>query len=78
MYLKLPSQSLKIATDKQGKKRRREGGGVKGRGEGGGGSPVMRMTVGVMRAATPQPNFLKITRESSIMTKVTAPADSDL
>lgn len=33
----------------------------------------MRSTMGVMRAATPQPYFLKIVRESSIITKVTAP-----
>ena len=36
-------------------------------------APVMRMTDGVMSAATPQPNFLKITLDSSIMMKVTAP-----
>ena len=37
-------------------------------------TPVMRSTVGVMSAATPQPNLRKMTRDSSIMTKVTAPA----
>lgn len=33
----------------------------------------MRRTVGVMRAATPQPYFLKMVLERSIMRKVTAP-----
>ena len=37
------------------------------------GLPVRRMTDGVIRAATPHPNFLKMIRESSIMMKVTAP-----
>ena len=36
-------------------------------------TPVMSKTVGVMRAAIPQPNLLKIQRETSIIVKVTAP-----
>jgi hypothetical protein len=36
--------------------------------------PVISSTVGVMRAAVPQPNFLKMTRDSNIMMKVTIPA----
>lgn len=39
--------------------------------------PVMRSTTGVMRAATPQPYFLKIVRDSSIITKVTAPVQEE-
>lgn len=34
---------------------------------------MIRMTEGVIKAATPHPNFLKMTRDSSIMMKVTAP-----
>lgn len=37
-------------------------------------APVMSSTVGVMRAAMPQPNLEKIQREMIIMVKVTAPA----
>lgn len=40
-------------------------------------SPVISSTVGVILAATPQPNFLKIQRERSIMMKVTAPVQDE-
>ena len=36
--------------------------------------PVMRSTVGVMSAATPQPYLRKMNRDSSIIRNVTAPA----
>lgn len=36
-------------------------------------TPVTRRTVGVMEAATPQPNFRKMTRLSNIIEKVATP-----
>lgn len=39
--------------------------------------PVMRITVGVMDAATPQPNLRKMKRPTSIMTNVTTPVQDE-